>query len=338
MRTEHDEGAAGDRSNLTTDGNESGDAAEVDALATEADDLADDVEGLADRVSDRIGDAYEDVVDEVDDAVDENPWIEKLTVYGWYAKGLAYSLMGVTAFQIARVDQSADDEASPSGAIGAVADFPAGRFLMAVFAVGLLLYSIWRLLSVAVIRGSGLRKWGDRIGFMFSAVFYLVLAWTAISNAVSGADPGASDTVEGISTTVLGWWIGRPLVGLAGIVTIAIGIYFGVHKGIQRSFAKHLDNVDPTPSENLPKRRALVYSGIVGWIGRGIVTALVGFFVLRSAWRFDPNDARGFDRSLRYLAGTGTGSALVVVCAVGLVAYGIFCVFSARFREIEDNS
>lgn len=329
MRTGHDDGRSADGAAHTDELED-----RADDLAEEADELADDV----DDVSERVGAASDEVADQVDETVDRNPWIEKLTTYGWYAKGLAYGLMGVTAFQIARVDQAADDEASPSGAVGAVADFPAGRFLLGVFAAGLFLYSIWRLLSVAVIKGSGLRKWGDRIGFTFSAVFYFTLGWTAAGAALSGIEPGESETVEGLSTTVLEWWIGRPLVGLAGVITMAVGVYFAVHKGIQRSFAKHLNNVDPTPSANLPKRRALVYSGVIGWVGRGIVTCLVGFFVLRSAWRFDPDDARGFDRSLRHLAGTGTGSALVIVCAVGLVAYGAFCVFSARFREIEDNS
>lgn len=75
----------------------------------------------------------------------------------------------------------------------------------------------------------------------------------------------------------------------------------------------------------------------IGWIGRGIVTVLVGFFIVRAAVRFDPDDARGFDRSLRQVVGTGTGSALVLVCAVGLIAYGIFCLMSHRFRTLKGS-
>ncbi|MEZ5218444.1 MAG: DUF1206 domain-containing protein [Ilumatobacteraceae bacterium] len=61
---------------------------------------------------------------------------------------------------------------------------------------------------------------------------------------------------------------------------------------------------------------------MIGWIGRGVVTGLVGFFVTRAAIRFDPNDAAGFDRSLERIATTSTGSLLVLVAAICLMVYG----------------
>lgn len=276
------------------------------------------------------------VADTVDDAVDENPWIEKVFQFGWIAKSLVYTLMGVAAIQIARLDSNADGEASPEGSIAAIADAPVGRALLAVLTTGLALYFIWRILSVAIIHGNGVREWADRVGYTFSGLFYLVLAYTAGKAAFTGIDPEKSNTVERLSKSVLEMTGGRMLLGAAGLITIGVGTYFIIHKGIQRSFADDLARVQPDPQDNEPKRAALVIAGVIGWVGRGIVTVFVGFFVVRAAVRFDADDARGFDQSLRQVAGTGLGSAVVFACGIGLIAYGAFCFASYRFRTLDD--
>ncbi len=276
------------------------------------------------------------VSESVDDAVDEHPWLERVTQWGWRAKAVVYTLMGVTAFQIARQSPTSD-KASPDGAIKALSDVPFSRAILAVLTVGLLLYAIWRGLSVAVISGNGVKDWGYRVGYTFSGIFYLLLAYSAGKASITGIDPKESTTVEDFSSSVMEMTAGRTMVGIAGVVTIGVGIFFAIHKGIQRSFADELDGVHESPGSNGPKRRALLISGVVGWIGRGIVTALVGFFVLRAAVQFDPDEARGFDKALREVAGTTLGSLLVFVCAIGLIAYGLFCFFSHRFRSLAES-
>ncbi len=278
-----------------------------------------------------------EVADKVDDTVDEHPWLERVTQVGWLAKGVVYTLMGLTALQIARQDPT-EEGASPEGSLGRVADAPGGRFLLGVLTVGLVLYFVWRVLSVAVISGNDLNDWAHRIGYSFSAIFYAALAWTAGKATVSGVEPEESNSVERLSTTLLDSTVGRWFLGAVGIGTMAVGAYFVIRKGIQRSFADDLEGVsdDLAPTGN--KRTLVLVSGMIGWIGRGFVTILVGFFITRAAVRFDPDDARGFDRSLRQVAGTSTGTMLVLACAVGLIAYGVFCFVSHRYRALDDNT
>ena len=276
------------------------------------------------------------VSESVDRAVDEHPWLERVTQWGWIAKAVVYTLMGVTAIQIARQSPTSD-AASPDGSIRALSDVPFSRAVLAALTFGLLLYALWRALSVAVISGNGASEWANRVGYAFSGIFYLLLAYTAGKAAITGLDPKESSTVEDLSASVMEMTAGRTMVGLAGVATIGVGLYFGIHKGLGRSFVDDLDGVSDSLGSNEPKRRALLISGIVGWVGRGIVTALVGFFVLRAAIRFDPDDARGFDKALRQVAGTTIGSMLVFVCAIGLIAYGLFCFFSHRFRSLEES-
>ncbi len=262
--------------------------------------------------------------------------IEIFTRTGWLAKGIVYTLFGVAAIAIVR--QSApSDEASPQGALGKLMDAPAGRALMAVMAVGLLLYCLWRVASVIATDGSDPQDIADRVGYGFSAAFYAVLAITAARAAWSGVEPGESSTVESLSRSMLDSTPGRWLLAVGGLVTIAIGLYFAVRKGLLRGFAEDVAGVSDD-SARTGIDRVIWVGGIAGWVGRGIVTALVGWFVLRSAITFDPNEARGFDRALREATTTTTGSVLVWVSGIGLIAYGIFCLLTHRRRTLGNAS
>jgi hypothetical protein len=275
--------------------------------------------------------------DAVSNAAD-NPTVERLTRLGWIAKGAVYTLMGGAAISIAQSgSQSDDDQASPKGALDTIVDQPFGRIIVGVLAVGLVLYSLWRILSVAVIRTHSGEAWLDRIGYSFSAVFYGVLAFVAARAAINGANPERDNTVERWSSRAMEWEFGRWLVGAAGVITLAVGIFFIVKKGIMRSFCDDLTGIDGDRRDDTVER-ILVASGVVGWIGRGIVTVLVGFFVTRAAWRFDPDEASGFDAALRRVADSGTGTVLVWIAGVGLVAYGAFCLLSHRRRRLKDYS
>jgi hypothetical protein len=280
-----------------------------------------------DAVTDRVADG-------VDDAVRERPWLEAVAQLGWVAKGFVYLLFGATATQIARQEPS-DDEASPTGALDRVMEQPGGRILLAVMAVGLVLYCLWRVLSVAVIREHDLSAWAHRVGYGFSAVFYGLLAYTATRTVMRGTESGSSNTVERLSRSLLDTGWGRVLVTVGGVVTILVGMYFLVRKGVMRSFTDDLRGVGESGQ---PLDRTIIAAGVAGWIGRGVVTILVGFLVARSAVMFEPDDARGFDGALRKVATSSTGEIFVWISAAGLILYGAFCVFSHRYRHLEDNS
>ncbi len=281
--------------------------------------------------------ATNDVADQVDDVVRDNPVVERLTRLGWIAKGIVYILMGGTALSIARHSSSGDDDASPKGSLDQVLEQTGGRLMIGVLAVGLALYCIWRILSVAVIRSNDLAGWGDRIGYGFSAVFYAVLAFVAARGAINGVQPERSNTIERWSREAMGWSAGRWIVMAAGIATLAVGAYFVVKKGVMRGFTDDLTGVSGRADDS-DIEKALVVAGVAGWIGRGVVTMLVGFFVTRSAWRFDPDDARGFDGSLRRAAESDVGSVLVSIAAIGIILFGSFCLASHRRRRLAESS
>ena len=260
--------------------------------------------------------------------VEHHPWIETITRFGWVSKGIVYALMGLLAVAIARSD-APEEDASPEGALSVVLERPFGRPLLGVVGVGLVLYSVWRLLSVALQRGADPRAWLHRIGYAFSGTFYAVLAWTAIRSALADDDPDRSTTVERISTELLGSGLGRLAVLVGGAIIIGVGLYFA-KQAVTRDFRDELDLSGVGPFE----ARAVDLLGVVGHVGRSLVTILVGVFVALACLRSDPNEARGFDRSLRHVAGHPVGAALVLAAAVGLVLYGAFCLVSLRHRDL----
>lgn len=270
----------------------------------------------------------------MDRQVDRNPWIQTLTRLGWAAKGVVYALMGIAAIEIA-TERVTSDKASPQGALQTVTRQPGGRLLLFVVGVGLILYVAWRVLSVALIADWDGKAWLKRVAYSFSALFYGALAWTALASSLHHQQPQDGNFVETLSRSVLRNATGRVLLGAAGVVTIGVGVYFVVAQAIQRKFTDEITGVSPDPRANRSDDEVLLVAGIIGWIGRGVVTAIVGFFVLRAAIRFDPNDARGFDRSLRDLAANGPGRALVWVVGVGLIAYALFCLLTVRRRRLD---
>ncbi len=269
------------------------------------------------------------MADTVAHTVSEQPWLPLIARVGWLAKGAVYALMGLTAFTIGR-GESTNDDASPEGAVAQVVANPAGRILLGTLAVGLVLYCTWRLLTAALVRGTELSDWLDRIGYVFSASIYGVIAFTAIRAVLRDVKPEDSNTVENLSRTMLESSVGRWVLLLGGVVAFIVGAYFLIEKGLRRGFLDDLTLSDASHTE----RNAVTAAGVVGWVGRGFVTSAVGYFVTKSAWEVDQSDARGFDRALREVATTDIGRPLVLIAGLALVAYGIFCILSLRHREL----
>ena len=271
------------------------------------------------------------------DLVRRQPWIDGVVRIGWLSRGIVYMVVGLTAMSVATQSAPTSDEASPSGALGRIASFPAGRLLLGVLVIGMGLYVVFQIFSLILIRGSGLDRWWRRAGHVVASGAYSLFAWSAAEVVVSGDGSSGSSRVEVASRAVLQNTAGRWLLGLAGVVTIGVAGYFVFRHVIQRGFVEGLTDTDAVPSDNDARGGAIVIAGVVGWVGRAVVIALIGFFVIRAALNFDPNDARGFDRALRQTAGSTMGSLLVLMCGIGLVSYGAFCIASHRRRTIRDN-
>jgi Domain of Unknown Function (DUF1206) len=262
-----------------------------------------------------------------------HPSLVTLAKAGWLAKGVVYTLVGILAVRIV-VDglthddtSGAQDEASQSGAIGEIAGSSLGTVALWLVAVGLGLYVLWRLVSIALPAENSASAWATRAGYLVSAIVYASLAWTAISFARhrgSGAAESEDSKVEGFTRDLMEASGGRWIVGMVGIAVVGIAAYFG-YKGISASFRDELEPGGVGPLS----QQTIVRLGQVGWVGRGVMMLLVGWFLIQAAVNVNPDEARGLDGALREATSTTAGGLLAAIAAFGLIAYGVFCGVSA---------
>lgn len=283
--------------------------------------------------------------DAAEDFIERHPSVIKFARIGWAAKGVVYLVTGVLAFTIvadpfgsqngSQGGGGNSDQANPSGAVAKIAQQPFGEVLLWILAVGLFMYAIWRIVTVilpADVTGDSVIR---RLGYVVSAVTYIVLGAAAVSFALRPGSSGGQGSqsqdsqITEITRSVMEWTGGRWLVGVAGVVVVGIGAYF-FWKGVTGSFENQLEHRSVGPLS----WDVIRIMGRIGWIGRAAMMALIGVFVARAAYQFDPDEARGLDDSLRRIADNSVGVILVVVVAVGLVTYGAYCIVSSPARKL----
>jgi uncharacterized membrane protein len=257
----------------------------------------------------------------------DSRWMDWWARFGIAARGVVYGLIGVLALQLAFGNRS--KEADQKGAFQTLAQQPGGKAMLWAVAVGLFGYALWQ--ATEAIWGyraeEGRKRLTKRVESAAKAVAYVLIGTLAVK-IVTGLGK-ASAGGETATAKVLGMSGGQFLVGLAGVITIAIGAV-QVWRGLKADFTKYL-NLSSLSSRT---RSALVRLGKVGYVARGIVFALIGVLVIAAAVTFDPDKARGFDAALRSLAGQPYGQWLLSAIAVGLLCFGAYCFADAKYRRI----
>jgi hypothetical protein len=246
---------------------------------------------------------------------------------GWTARAVLYL---VVAALVARVPSTGGTrKADKTGAFEAIVDAPLGRLSLGAVVAGMVAFAAWRTWSA--IRGSD-ESAARRLAWLGSALVYALLATLAIG--VLGGDGNEGGNHEqALTARALGWPGGRVLVGAVGLVALAVAGN-ALRKGLTERFLRDVDE------RGVPRRLrpAVVVVGVLGWLGRALVWALVGWFVVRAALQHDPSEPVGLDSSLRALAGEWWGELLVWLAVGGLVAYGLLCVATALWPDPQPDS
>ena len=245
---------------------------------------------------------------------------------GFVARGVLYGLIGVLAVEVAV--GVGGKTTNQQGALKTIARQPSGEVLLALVAVGLAGYALWRLVHALV--GHGPEKQDDtfeRLAALGSGVVYGALCVVAVTILLGSG--GGSGSTSKTTAGVLGWPAGTWLVGIAGGVMIAIGVYQG-YRGIARDF------LDDSKTEQMsPRIRTWIeWIGCFGHLARAVVFGLVGVFLIKAAVEFQPGNAVGLDGALAKLAHASYGPFALGIVAAGLVAFGLYSLTDARYRRI----
>ena len=258
--------------------------------------------------------------------------VESLGRAGLVAKGALYAVIAVLAFRVAT--GARDLAPDKQGALQAIAGRPLGGFLLALLALGLAGYALWRLAQAVFDRedaGDGVKGVAKRGGQLARAAWWGFLCALTVSTLIEGRSGGGGSSGNEQRTTagVFEWPLGRELVYGAGLAFVAAGA-FNLWRGVTCRFNKKLKRGEMNQAEEA----AATGLGFAGHIARGIVFGLIGLFLLRAAWRFDPTEARGLDGALLEVAQARWGGLLLAGVAAGLLCYALYCLVQARYRRI----
>lgn len=257
-----------------------------------------------------------------------NPWAERLARLGLAARGVLYIVIGILAFRIAF--GHVKDQASQNGALQEISSQPGGEVLIWIVAIGLIGYSLWRLLSAALgpVADPVATDAKQRVKALAEGIGYGAVAVIAVKIA-TGSGSSSSGGGQKKTAMVLSWPGGQFLVGVIGLIIIGVGVFF-VYDGWKADFTKELKLGGMSPTA----RKGVILLGRFGRIAQGVVFGIIGLLVVVAAVQFDPNKARGLDGALKTLVSQPYGKWLLSIVALGLIAYGIYGLAEARLRRI----
>lgn len=244
-------------------------------------------------------------------------WLVRL---GFAARGITYALLGYLALT---TRNGADD--GGEAAYDYLQDIPFGGLVLWAVTVGLLAYVAFRLMcAISDIQNRGADRQGilKRVGDLASATAHLFLAYGAYQFASgykrhSDAESAGQEMAGSILTYEIGWIL---------IGAIGLGFLIGATMQAKNAWTAHFMH---RISSRAPK--AVCHIGRVGHGARAVVFAIIGWSMVEGAWIVQEDRILGLGGAIRSLRSSDT---LYVATAIGLIMFGIFSLFTARYRII----
>ena len=258
-------------------------------------------------------------------------WKEPIGRVGLVGQGVVATIIGLLAIRIAMGEK--DEAATSEGAVAWLAAQPLGKFLLVALTVALFALAVWRFLCAVMgdpVEGSEPK---DRLKYAVLGVVYLLLAITTLgvtianwtgSGDTAGSEQSGDEGSQKAASTLFDWPAGRWLVGILGVAVIGYAGYNFHKQVVKKTFATRLDASEGS---------WIVRLGLVGYTAQSLVYAVVGYFFIQAAIAFKSTTAKGPSGALIELADTTWGKVLLWIIAIGLFAYGVFCIAEAKYRK-----
>lgn len=260
---------------------------------------------------------------------------EGLGRFGLAARGFLYLVAAGLCLRLSFGDRERVDR---EGALDALARQRIGSILLVLMAVGFAGYALWRFTRAVTGASEGRQEKKSTAPFRRAldaarGFLYLTGLWQTLRVLVGGRDETKGGNQEtDLTVSLMQNTGGRILVGALGLGILVLGAVLA-YRGLKEKFAEHLD------MRRVKKRwRGVIpVVGQIGFTARGAVVALVGFFFLRAAIRFDPQEAVGISGALGRLAKQPWGPVVLVAVAAGLSCFAALSFIEARYRKVLED-
>ena len=258
----------------------------------------------------------------------EQKWVENFSRFGIVSKGIVYCILGLLAF-LAAIG-SGKQNPSKEGAFHLILEQPFGKILLVIVALGLLGYVVWRFIQAikdTEEKGDDAKGILKRIGFALSGVIYGVIAYAAADLALGNSSNSGGNKKQ-LVQRLLDMSFGEVILGIIGLIIIgqAINQIYIAYTG---NYKKKIHQ------ENMNAKERVVFEkvGIIGYVSRGIVLGIIGYFVLRAAMASNSSGVKDTEGAFGFI-NNSFGPIVFGIVSLGLIAYGIFMFFMAKYREI----
>ena len=257
-------------------------------------------------------------------------WIDKAARVGLVAYGLVHVVIAWLAVQLAFGDR--EESADSTGAVQQLAEQPFGQALVWVVAVGMFFLAVWQGLEAVFGHRDeeGFTQVRKRVTSAGKAVIYVVIGISAVHAASgSGSSSKKGGGTDSTTATVMNWPGGQLLVGAVGLAIMGIGGYL-VFRAYTEKFAKHINAEGLSGTSGT----AYLWAGKAGYTAKGVSFGIVGALFLYAALTHEAKKSGGLDQALHKVLQQPFGPFLLVLIAIGIAGYGLFCF--ARARHFND--
>ncbi|WP_114781583.1 DUF1206 domain-containing protein [Botryobacter ruber] len=265
-------------------------------------------------------------------------WITRFAQVGLTAKGVVYCIVGALAFMAAfEINGTSEQSAGKQGVFRFILEQPYGQVLLALIAIGMLCYAIWRFIQAVKDtenRGSDAKGIAARVGYAFSGVVYGGLAFYAATLALGSSGGsgggGSGDSRQSFARELLSQPYGIWLLSAVALGIIGTGIY-QIYRAYSGRYMKNVNSAQIKPEI----KKTLIRAGKVGYAARGIVWMVIGFLFMRAAMSANPSEAGGSGQAFQFIEQNTFGSFILGAVAIGLICYGVFMFVRARYENIQ---
>lgn len=259
--------------------------------------------------------------------------VDKMRTAGLYTKGLVYALIGaltaMAAFGLG------GDIKGRKGVVDFLLKQPAGSVLVAIVALGLLCYALWRLYeSIQDPDGrEGENRTGKRLKYLYSGLVYGFIAFSFAKPLFGGSSGSSSGSGGSKKKAALAEMLekdwGPWVIGAIALIVLIMAIY-QVYEGVSE---KYMDKIDNHPGAK-KKYQTVKNLGKVGYIARGVVFGILAFFLYKVVSAHSADQYKGTEGAFQWMLKQDYGTWLMGAVALGLLAYGIFTMAVARYSNM----
>ncbi len=249
-------------------------------------------------------------------------YLKYFPVLGCISTGFIYTAIGIIA--ILSLLRLKDGGASKNSLLVYVNDFPGGEIVIWAILLGMFCYVVWRIYESfrdPYKYGNGWRGLARRTGIGLSSLADVFIAYSALVVLLGSAnysEDGSPEQKREMTANMLNYDWGKWLVVGLGIL-IAVIAAVQLFYGITRGYRERLDIVQFSGK----KKTTIFFLGLTGYIARGVILGIIGFFFMKSGVLRDAGYVVNTDKAFNFI-GDHIGKIPFVIVAFGIICYGLF--------------